>query len=103
MTAELKVVIVRFVDETQPGVVACEFVDAFSKKHTIIDKVPMFTYEDLWSDSIYPQPGEVLCEVLDRCLDHEGHSTVRITTLESTEGLSEFVVFESQLKAARQS
>ena len=42
--ADLAVQIVRFVDECQPGVVACEFVDADGHLHTLIDKVPIFSF-----------------------------------------------------------
>jgi hypothetical protein len=33
--------IVRFVDEYQPGIVACELLDAACHCHTIIAKVPL--------------------------------------------------------------
>ena len=67
--AELAVQIVRFVDDTQPGVVACEFSDADGRRHTLIDKVPIFTTEHLDASSAYPQGGAVRCEVLSRWRD----------------------------------
>ena len=45
--AELKVEITRFVDEHQPGFVACEFQDANGRRHTFIEKVPLVTAVDL--------------------------------------------------------
>ena len=101
---ELVVEIVRFVDDTQPGAVACEFVDAAGCRHTIIDKVPMFTVESLDAESQYPQPGVVRCVVLNRWLDATGRQVVRISTadpdvIESSEDLSEFVVLATQLAA----
>src|SRR5262249_22536051 len=87
----LAVQIVRFVDEDQPGWVASEFVDADGKCHTIIDKVPIFTEEDLGATSDYPRRGSAQCEVLAQWRDTRGRELVRITTarpcaIESTEG-----------------
>jgi hypothetical protein len=50
---ELAVQIVRFVnDEPQPGIVACEFVDAEGRCHTLIDKVSGFSASLLDASSI---------------------------------------------------
>jgi hypothetical protein len=54
---ELAVQIVRFLHDYQPGVVACEFVDANGRRHTLIDKAPIFSAEPLDADSKYPQSG----------------------------------------------
>jgi len=94
--------IIRFVDQHQPGFVECEFTDANGTIHTIVDKVPIFSVDDLWSDSVYPQPGFAGCEVLARLEDPRGHKLARVTIakpdcLESTGGRSEFVVLESQI------
>jgi hypothetical protein len=98
----LTVEIVRFTDDHQPGWVACEFLDVEGRRHTLIDKVPIFTAELLDATSSYPRPGSVRCEVLSRSEDDKGRKLVRITTIkpwdiESTEGLSEFVVLSAQL------
>jgi hypothetical protein len=100
----LAVRIVRFVDEYQPGWVACEFVDAAGHSHTIIDKVPMLTNEHLDGASTYPKPGGVGCEVVARWRDTDGRELVRVSTakpwsIESTKGLSEFVVLAEQLES----
>ena len=58
--------IIRFVDEHQPGFAECEFTDANGTVHTLVDKVPIFSLEDLWNNSVYPQPGFARCEVLAR-------------------------------------
>jgi hypothetical protein len=99
---ELAISIVRFVDGYQPGIVACEFLDANGQSHTLVDKVPIFCTEDLHADSEYPQPAAVRCFILEGWRDTEGRNIVRITTdkpdaVESTDGLTEFVVLESQL------
>jgi hypothetical protein len=101
----LAVQIVRFVDDTQPGVVECEFIDASGRRHTLRDKVPIFSQGFLDASSDYPQPGVADCEVLERWKDEQGREVARITTvrafdIESIEGLSEFVVLSSQLAAA---
>jgi hypothetical protein len=102
---ELTVQIVRFVsDEPQPGIVACAFVDAEGNSHTLIDKVPGFTVEHLDSRCTYPQAGAVRCKALAKWRDANGRDVVRITTdlpdhIESTEGVSEFVVLSSQLSS----
>lgn len=90
----LRVQIVRFVDEYQPGIVECQFRDADGQVHLIIGKLPYFTSADLWSDSEYPQPGEVECRVHGS----PTHGEVRITLAEeTTDGKSEVVVPETDL------
>lgn len=98
----LRVEIVRFVDEHQPGWVECRFTGAEGTVHTLIDKVPIFTQEDLWSDSAYPRPGVARCEVLEWSQDSQGRKLAHITIarpdgLESTNGVSDFVVLETQV------
>lgn len=103
---QLTVQIVSFVNEGFPGWVACEFVDVEGRNHTLVDKVPLFSTEDLDATSLYPQLGTVRCEILTQMKDTQGREVVRLTTarpdgVESTEGLSEFVVFASQLSTTQ--
>ena len=95
----LAVEIVRFVDESFPGWVECQFADAAGRVHTMVEKYPIVTAQMLDADSQYPQSGEVRCEVLDRSEDARGRKIVRIRLngIESTEGLSEFVVLADDL------
>jgi hypothetical protein len=100
----LAVEIVRFVAGGFPGWVACEFVDAEGNGHTLIDKYPGFSSEVLDADSSYPQSGTARCEVLARWQDAWGRELVRITiarpdVIESTAGLTEFVVLSTQLSS----
>jgi hypothetical protein len=72
-------------------------VDATGRQHSIIEKIPIVTREDLDADSKYPTPGTVRCEVLKRYQNDKGRDLVCITTnrpfsVETTEGLSEFTV-----------
>lgn len=103
---ELAVDIVRFEDDCQPGIVACEFTDASGQRHTVIDKVPIFTCIPLDGSSKYPQPGTARCTVLTRWRDEGGRELVNISTakpdgIESSEGLSEFVVLFDQIQNVR--
>lgn len=93
----LSVQIVRFADSYQPGWVECVFVDAARHIHTIIEKVPVVTAEDLDADSRYPTIGSVPCEVLERYQDEAGQELVCVSTagpadIETQEGLSKFTV-----------
>jgi hypothetical protein len=102
--AELAVQIVRFVDsEPQPGVVACELTDAENRRHSFVDKVPIFSTMDLDDRSTYPQPGIIRCEVIARWQDASGRGLARVRTardgVESIEGLSEFVVLATQISS----
>lgn len=105
MNSETKCIpvqIVKFIDASFPGFVECEFVDAKGRKHLLVDKVPIVTTKLLDASSAYPTGGIVRCEVLDR-LDDGNRQLVRITTarpdgVESTEGLSEFVVVASDIR-----
>jgi hypothetical protein len=53
------------------------------------------------ANSQYPRSGDVQCEVLSRSQDARRGELVRIRMpgIESTEGLSEFVVLSTQLSA----
>jgi hypothetical protein len=98
----LSVQIVRFVEEYQPPIVESEFYDADGHRHTFVEKVAIFTSEWLRPDSIYPQPGGIRCEIVARWQDSRGRELVRISTerpdgVESTQGLSQFVVVSTQL------
>jgi hypothetical protein len=94
----LRVQNVRLVaEEPQPGIVESRFRDAQSRIHTIIDKVPIFTDADLWSDSDYPPPGTVDCYVLERTAGPNGANLARIIIGGTTDGESEFVVNETDL------
>lgn len=103
MNSNLRVSIVRFVDERFPGFVECEFSDVDGVRYEIEDKAPIFTAETLWSDSIYPAEGSAGCEVLEHMTDGDGREIARITIakpdgLATSDGVSEFTVFLNQLR-----
>jgi hypothetical protein len=92
----IKVRITRFVDEDQPGFVECQFVDAKNHTWTFIEKAPILTAEDLWSDSGYPRDGVIECEVIQRSADEGGElvtvDTERSAGVESTDGTTRFEI-----------
>jgi hypothetical protein len=97
---ELRLQIVRFVDEHQPGFVDCEFTDADGQPHTIIDKVPVVSLEYLDARSTYPRPGAVRCQVLEQWRRADGVKVSRISLsdgIETVDGRSEFVVAASEV------
>jgi hypothetical protein len=101
----LTVQVVRYVDNSFPGWVECEFLDAENHRHTVVEKVPVVTTEDCGPDSTYPQTGGIRCEILTRWQDARGRDLVRVTTsrpdgVESTEGVSDFAVLSSQVVSA---
>lgn len=102
----LEVQVVRWVDDGFPGVVACEFMDAQGRVHTVIDRVPVVSTDELDATSAYPQPGSIRCMVAERWVDgnKEDHPLQLVQihlgfpdAVESTEGLQEFVVLSSQV------
>jgi hypothetical protein len=103
LMAQVSVQIVRFVEEHQPSIVACELVDAEGHTHTFIDKDAIFTTGySLFAESQYPQPGWIRSEILERWQDANGEELVRISTakpdgVEACDGRSEFIVRASQL------
>ena len=99
---EIRVSIDRFIDRDQPGWVECTLVDAAGVRHLFVEKVPIVTAENLWSDSVYPREGFIACTVVgvDRAAD--GREILIVETeqpdgVESTTGEVRFQVFPDQL------
>ena len=91
----------RFVDDHQPGFVECSLIDALGEVHLFVEKIPVVSTEDLWSDSVYPRPGNIACEVEYEWVDERGRQLAKISTerpwsVESTTGSRLFVVLASQ-------
>jgi hypothetical protein len=55
-------------------------VDSSGQQHSIIEKIPVVTREDLDADSKYSRPGTVRCEILNRYHNDKGQDLVCITT-----------------------
>jgi len=95
--SKIAIQITSFVAPHNPGIVEGKLQDAEGVVHTFVDKVPLFTSEMLDAHSQYPQDGNLECAVLSRWQDIDGQSLVQIRTIESIEGISEFVVLSSQV------
>jgi len=95
---ELQVEIVRFVEEGQPNIVEARFSDSGGRCHSFIDKAAIFSTDwSLGAATKYPQRGVIRCQVLAEWQVPDGPELVRVTTeIESTEGVSEFVVPANQ-------
>lgn len=97
----IKVKITKFIDDSQPGWVECEFTDAFGKLHIFKEKVPIVTPEYLDENSIYPQNGIIVCEIIER-KSADGVEIVKVDTdkyslLDSMNGETVFEVSQEQL------
>lgn len=99
--ATVKVQIVRFMQENKPGWVECRLTDAWGREWAFIDKLLMFTCEDLDAESLYPVPGEIRCQIIRREQDEQGREIVIIDTekpdhVEAISGETQFAVLPQQ-------
>jgi hypothetical protein len=98
----LAVQIKRFVDDHQPGFVECVLVDADGRRHEFIEKGPVVSAANLWSDSVYPQPGCLGCAIDREWVDELGRCLVQVSTerpwsIESIAGETKFTVLARQI------
>jgi hypothetical protein len=102
----IRATITRFVDDYQPGVVECRFVDAHGAEHVFVLKTPYVTSEWLAADSTYPVPGSIACRVIANNKTVQGDGVITVDTrepdaVESLAGISRFEVFADQLTEDR--
>jgi hypothetical protein len=99
---EVKVNIVEYLDDSQPGWVKAILKDASGQEWTIEDKVPIFTERFLDRNSDYPQEGLLACTILET-VDYASNGKVfRIeisnpVAVEEINGKTIFEVSEEQL------
>ncbi len=94
----LKVKIIEYVDDSQPGWVRCTFTDAYGVEWSVIEKVPILTDKYLDKKSDYPQNGIISCVILDeKNIDIVKIDTSRPIFIEAETGEHEFYIFKSQL------
>ncbi len=89
-------------NEPQPGLVACDFLDAHGQRWRFVEKTAVVSAEDLDAAMSYPRPGVIACEIVAQRPDAEGRTLVLIDTerpwgVQSTEGLTRFEVLPSSL------
>jgi hypothetical protein len=94
----VRVTIVAFIDEYQPGIVECCLMDVRGRTWKFHEKIPVVSAKDLWTDSEYPQPGSFECRVLESKRDPSGRQILTIETIECLEGSTVFDVFAEQLE-----
>ena len=104
---QLRVRIVRYVEDYFPGIVECKLVDAGGRVHTFIEKGPVVSDQWPGPEDKYPMNGIIRCEVLERWHDPDGRDLVRVTTeqpdyVETKDGVAEFVVLCSQVISAEE-
>ena len=94
----IKVSIVRYIsDDPQPGVVECQFQDAYGHRWSFIEKTLVVSVEQLDAHSVYPQRGVTPCQIVQRFLDPAGREVIRINAVESVEGVTQFDVLPETL------
>jgi hypothetical protein len=98
----LRAQITRWVSDDNPGIVECRFTDRFNREWTLVEKRPVVTAADIWSDSQFPQPAYIGCEIISRGRDDAGREIAEISTekpwgMETTDGATRFHVFADQL------
>src|SRR5688572_2244830 len=94
--------IVRWVEDYLSGIVECVLTDTYGRLWSIVDKLPCFTAAALDSQSIYPQPGVVACEIVREWVDPDGRRRCIIDTnrpwgVSAKDGETQFEVFADQL------
>jgi hypothetical protein len=103
MAIAIQVLIVRWVDdEPQPGIVECSLIDRFGKDWLFLEKCAVVSSALLCSDSTYPQPGLIACQIISTGLDDHGREFVVLDTeqpwgINAVGGNSRFEVFVDQL------
>lgn len=78
----LKIKIIEFADNSQPGFVNCTFTDLYGQEYIIFEKIPVVTDENLDENSDYPKDGIVGCLILDENPDMTNANIVKINIAE---------------------
>jgi len=97
MTA-MKVSIVRYVsNDPQPGIVECQFQDAYGRRWSFIERTLVVSVEQLDAHRVYPQRGSTPCRIVQRFPDVSGQEVIRIDCVESVEGVTQFDMLPESL------
>jgi 3-dehydroquinate dehydratase len=99
----LKIKIVKYVDDSQPGWVKCVFEDVQERQWSFVEKAPIVTSQQIGHGDNYPLDGEVECSLISEFTDSNNNKIVTIDLssplgIEAENGQSKFNVFESQIK-----
>ena len=98
----IKVQIVKYISDHQPGFVECRFYDAMNKEHIVEEKVAVVTDKFLDANSEYPQDGIIACEIINEWKNRDGKIIITVDTsqpwaVETIEEITKFDLFEEQL------
>lgn len=98
----IRIKIISFISNNQPGFVECNFLDAYNREHIIHEKIPIVTDMLLDADTEYPQDGFVACDIIKRWMDNTGRKLITVTTerpwgVRTITSLTEFDLEEDQL------
>jgi hypothetical protein len=105
VTAYIRAQIIRWVSDDFRGFVECRFADTLGREWSVIEKLPVVTDADLRSNSQFPQPALVACEVVAGGQDDAGRKIAEITTMASfaidaTDGTTCFQLYAEQLQVS---
>ena len=95
---ELKIIILAYIDNSNPGWIRCCFTDIHRSLHYFIEKVPVITLLELDENSTYPQDVTILCKVIDI---NGKKATVDISKpwgIEDENGEAVFAINENRIK-----
>ena len=98
----IKVTILRYVsDDPQPGIVECQFEDAYGRLWSFVEKTAIVSAKHLDAQTVYPQLGVVAVEVISSNLDANGREVIKIDTDRpwgvSIEGVTRFEILPELL------
>jgi hypothetical protein len=99
---QFEVNIVRITNEAFPGFVECRFADAHGHEHTIFEKAPVVSSEDIMGSSAFPLSGHVACEVSSQRKDETGRILLQVDTarphgIASASGQTKFELLARQV------
>lgn len=95
----VKIKIIEYLDDTQPGWIRCVLTDAFGKEWFFTEKIPIVTTKYLDEKSEYPQEGMINCIITN---EHVENNFIVIDTskpygIYSEDDISNFTIKKSQL------
>jgi len=99
---EVKVAIIGYIDDAQPGWAECLLVDVYGHSWSFIEKAPVISQEHLDANSNYPVAGLIACSIIKTELDAHKNEVITIDTdkpwgVTSTAGTNLFDVHPNQL------
>jgi hypothetical protein len=100
---QIEIQILKIIDNSfYPGWVECLLVDAWGNNHTFHEKIPIVTVQDLDTTNMFPQDGNIRCELLREWIDDNGRIIITVSTekpdyVETINEVSEFDLLPYQV------